>query len=215
MSSRLNRQRCVATRLFEGLREGTGLTRFELGAKTAIDTIHLREAPLRFVSTLLQQWSKRPAHQCCMGLKTCDWYDPLIVISSSTEKLYALQDIVALDDPGPAELQLLIKATTLCGSDLHYYKHFRNGDIQVREPLSLGHESAGVVHAVGSQVDNFKVGDRVALEVGLPCGECERCREGRYNICSAMRFRSSAKGFPHAQGTLQDIINHPAAWCHK
>ena len=137
------------------------------------------------------------------------------MISSSTEKLYAFQDIVTLDDPGPTELQIQIKATTLCGSDLHYYEHYRNGDIQVREPLSLGHESAGVVHAVGSQVENFRVGDRVALEVGLPCGECERCREGRYNICPAMRFRSSAKAFPHAQGTLQDTINHPAAWCHK
>ena len=180
-----------------------------------IDSPVARSTPKVF-SSFLKQWSsKQPAHQCCTGPKTCDWYDPLIVISSSTEKLYAFQDIVTLDDPGPKELQLQIRATTLCGSDLHYYKHYRNGDIQIREPLSLGHESAGVVQAVGSQVDNFSVGDRVALEVGLPCGECERCREGRYNICPAMRFRSSAKGFPHAQGTLQDIINHPAASCHK
>lgn len=81
--------------------------------------------------------------------------------------------------------------------------------------MSLGHESAGVVVAVGSEVSNFKVGDKVALEVGLPCEQCGRCKEGRYNICKDMRFRSSAKAFPHAQGTLQDRINHPAAWCHK
>lgn len=82
--------------------------------------------------------------------------------------------------------------------------------------MSLGHESAGVVMAVGSDVSsNFKVGDKVALEVGLPCEQCERCKEGRYNICKGMKFRSSAKAFPHAQGTLQDRINHPAAWCHK
>jgi L-iditol 2-dehydrogenase len=81
--------------------------------------------------------------------------------------------------------------------------------------MSLGHESAGVVVAVGQDVKGFEVGDKVALEVGLPCESCERCKEGRYNICKGMNFRSSAKAFPHAQGTLQDRINHPAAWCHK
>ncbi|KAJ4368800.1 hypothetical protein N0V83_005882 [Neocucurbitaria cava] len=117
--------------------------------------------------------------------------------------------------PGPTDLQVSIRSTGLCGSDLHYYRHYRNGDILVREPMSLGHESAGVVMAVGADVSNFKVGDKVALEVGLPCEQCERCKEGRYNICKGMKFRSSAKAFPHAQGTLQDRINHPAAWCHK
>ncbi|KAF2808882.1 GroES-like protein [Mytilinidion resinicola] len=121
----------------------------------------------------------------------------------------------SLFPPNADELQVAIRATGLCGSDLHYYRHYRNGDIMVREPMSLGHESAGVVVGVGSSVKDFKIGDKVALEVGLPCGECDRCGEGRYNICKAMSFRSSAKAFPHAQGTLQDRINHPAAWCHK
>lgn len=112
-------------------------------------------------------------------------------------------------------VQISIRTTGLCGSDLHYYNHYRNGDIIVREPLSLGHESAGVITRVGDGVTNVKVGDKVALEVGLPCGHCERCQEGRYNICKEMKFRSSAKSFPHAQGTLQDRINHPAAWVHK
>lgn len=94
----------------------------------------------------------------------------------------------------------------------------------MREPLSLGHESSGVVEAVGSNVNassssgasaNFQPGDRVALEVGLPCEKCALCREGRYNICRAMQFRSSAKAFPHFQGTLQGRVNHPARWCHK
>ncbi|CAN9436021.1 unnamed protein product [Alternaria sp. RS040] len=121
----------------------------------------------------------------------------------------------SLFPPSPTELQISIRSTGLCGSDLHYYRHYRNGDIIVREPMSLGHESAGVVVDVGSEVSNFKVGDKVALEVGQPCENCDRCKEGRYNICKGMKFRSSAKAFPHAQGTLQDRINHPAAWCHK
>lgn len=116
---------------------------------------------------------------------------------------------------GPDDVQVAVKATGLCGSDLHYFGHYRNGDILVREPLTLGHESAGVVTAVGSAVRSLRVGDPVALEVGQPCERCELCLAGRYNICRQMKFRSSAKAFPHAQGTLQELIVHPARWCHK
>lgn len=61
----------------------------------------------------------------------------------------------------------------------------------------------------------LKVGDRVALEVGVPCEYCEDCESGRYNVCEKMRFRSSAVSFPHFDGTLQTRLNHPAKWCHK
>jgi len=120
-----------------------------------------------------------------------------------------------LHPPAPGQLQVAIRSTGICGSDLHYYNHYCNGDIIIREPMSLGHESAGIVVEVGPGVTNFAVGDKVALEVGQPCGFCERCREGRYNICKEMKFRSSAKSFPHAQGTLQERINHPSGWCYK
>ncbi|KAM0248866.1 hypothetical protein ACHAQJ_009265 [Trichoderma viride] len=120
-----------------------------------------------------------------------------------------------LESPLPDEVQVSIDSTGLCGSDLHYYNHYRNGDILVREPLTLGHESSGTIVAVGSDVTNLKPGDRVALEVGLPCESCDYCKSGRYNICKGMKFRSSAKAFPHMQGTLQDKVNHPARWVHK
>jgi len=122
-----------------------------------------------------------------------------------------------LSPPAPDELQVQIRATGLCGSDLHYYSHNANGDIKVLEPLTLGHESAGIILSVGSDIqDKFMVGDQVALEVGLACRTCERCLEGRYNICKGMRFRSSAKGgLPHTQGTLQGRVNHPANLCYK
>lgn len=112
-------------------------------------------------------------------------------------------------------MQIAIKTTGICGSDVSYYKKFANGDLCACMPLSLGHESSGVVVAIGPQVSGFSLGDRVALEVGVPCGQCTICRKGRYNLCKKMRFRSSAKSFPHFQGTLQERINHPAVWCHK
>lgn len=61
----------------------------------------------------------------------------------------------------------------------------------------------------------FQPGDKVAVEVGLPCEQCQRCQEGRYNICPDVKFRSSGKAFPHFQGTLQSRINHPAKWVYK
>ncbi|KAK2799364.1 hypothetical protein FQN50_008523 [Emmonsiellopsis sp. PD_5] len=116
--------------------------------------------------------------------------------------------------PLPHELQISITATTLCGSDLHYYHHGRNGSFQLRSPLVLGHESAGTITALGSSVTTFSPGDRVALEVGLPCRTCTLCLRGRYNICPDLRFRSSAKTFPHLDGTLMTVTNHPAEMCH-
>ncbi|KAF7595620.1 hypothetical protein BBP40_005368 [Aspergillus hancockii] len=117
--------------------------------------------------------------------------------------------------PTGSEVQVAIRATGLCGSDLHYYNHGRNGDFVVREPFCLGHESSGIITSLGPSVTNLRVGDRVALEVGLPCRQCTLCRQGRYNICPEMKFRSSAKIFPHLDGTLMEFTNHPADMCHK
>lgn len=112
-------------------------------------------------------------------------------------------------------MQVAVRATGLCGSDLHYYNHGRNGDFVVREPMCLGHESSGTVTATGSAVTTLQAGDRVALEVGLPCRKCALCQQGRYNICPDMKFRSSAKVFPHFDGTLMELTTHPAGMCHK
>lgn len=53
----------------------------------------------------------------------------------------------------------------------------------VRDECGAGHESAGEVFEVGPGVTDFKVGDRVAIEAGVPCGQCEFCQIGRYNAC--------------------------------
>ncbi|KAM0216523.1 hypothetical protein ACHAPA_005857 [Fusarium lateritium] len=123
-----------------------------------------------------------------------------------------------LPSPEKNQVQIEMKATTLCGSDLHYYTHYRNGDIHIKEPLSQGHECAGIIVDAGSDVESefgLTVGDRVAVEVGVPCDECDECREGAYNVCEKMRFRSSATANPHYQGTLQERFNHPAKWVHR
>ncbi|KAF9652750.1 GroES-like protein [Thelephora ganbajun] len=116
--------------------------------------------------------------------------------------------------PRPNEAQVKVVATGLCGSDLHYYVHGRNGDFALQAPLVLGHESAGIVTAVGSSVRNLVIGQRVAIEAGVMCNDCGYCSKGRYNLCKGLRFASSAKTFPHLDGTLQQYMNHPAHVLH-
>jgi L-iditol 2-dehydrogenase len=81
-----------------------------------------------------------------------------------------------------------IAAVGVCGSDVHYYEHGRIGSFVVREPMVLGHESSGRVVALGPGASRHAVGDRVALEPGVPCGHCRECRAGRYNLCRDVRF---------------------------
>jgi L-iditol 2-dehydrogenase len=93
-----------------------------------------------------------------------------------------------LPEPGPREVLVEITAVGVCGSDVHYYEHGRIGPHVVRAPLVLGHESAGRVAAIGEAVTKHAVGDRVTLEPGVPCGRCEQCRAGRYNLCPDVVF---------------------------
>ncbi|KAK9327375.1 chaperonin 10-like protein [Lipomyces starkeyi] len=124
------------------------------------------------------------------------------------------EEIKTLNPPAPFEVQIKITDTGVCGTDLHYFQYGRNGDFQLKHPLTLGHEAAGIVTALGSAVTSFKVGDRVALEVGVSCSECYLCKSGSYNLCPLLRFRGSCKSVPHYDGTLVQKVNHPAQWCH-
>jgi L-iditol 2-dehydrogenase len=94
----------------------------------------------------------------------------------------------AIPEPGAREVLVEIAAVGVCGSDVHYYEHGRIGSFVVREPMVLGHESSGRVVALGPGTSKHAVGDRVALEPGVPCGSCRECRAGRYNLCRDVRF---------------------------
>ena len=93
-----------------------------------------------------------------------------------------------MPEPGPREVLVEVRAVGVCGSDVHYYEHGRIGPYVVSEPLILGHESGGVVVGRGPGADRHQLGQRVALEPGVPCGRCRQCRAGRYNLCPEVRF---------------------------
>lgn len=89
---------------------------------------------------------------------------------------------------GPDEVLIKVMAVGICGSDLHYYSHGRIGKYVVDKPFILGHECSGDIAAIGSNVQRFQVGDRVAVEPGVTCGRCDACKEGRYNLCPEVEF---------------------------
>ncbi|WP_209123965.1 NAD(P)-dependent alcohol dehydrogenase [Alkalihalobacillus sp. BA299] len=90
--------------------------------------------------------------------------------------------------PSPNEVLIKVKSVGLCGSDVHYYEHGRIGSFIVEKPIILGHESAGEVVEIGSNVKNLSVGQRVTVEPGVTCGVCEYCKSGKYNLCPEVEF---------------------------
>jgi L-iditol 2-dehydrogenase len=108
----------------------------------------------------------------------------------------------AVPEPGPRDVLMKVSSVGVCGSDVHYYEHGRIGSHVVRAPLVLGHESAGRVVAVGSEVTRHAVGDRVTLEPGVPCGRCRECRSGRYNLCPDVVFFAT----PPVDGAFADYV---------
>ena len=115
--------------------------------------------------------------------------------------------------PRPSHTQVLlhIRATGICGSDMHLWRHGAIGPLVVDRPCILGHEAAGVVLAAGSAVTNLAPGDRVAIEPGVPCGSCWLCASGRYNLCEGVAFTGVCP-FP---GTIRRFAVHEARFCHR
>jgi L-iditol 2-dehydrogenase len=113
-------------------------------------------------------------------------------------------------EPGPGEVQVTVTAIGVCGSDVHYYDHGRIGARVVEQPMVLGHESAGRISAVSAGVDPGRMGQRVALEPGVPCGHCRQCRAGRYNLCEGMAFFAT----PPINGSIARYVTIAADFAH-
>ncbi|HZC51987.1 MAG TPA: zinc-dependent alcohol dehydrogenase family protein [Mycobacterium sp.] len=90
-------------------------------------------------------------------------------------------DVINIDDPtpGPREVVVQVAACGICGTDLHIL----DGEFAPSLPIIPGHEFAGVVAAVGTKVDELRVGQPVAVDPSVYCNECHYCRLGRNNLC--------------------------------
>src|SRR6185437_14126810 len=81
---------------------------------------------------------------------------------------------------GPAEVLIQVAACGICGSDVHGYDGSSGRRIP---PIVMGHEAAGLIAAVGSDVRSVAVGDRVTFDSTVYCAKCDYCLRGEVNLC--------------------------------
>jgi L-iditol 2-dehydrogenase len=116
------------------------------------------------------------------------------VFTNPNHDLYVALVSIAADqlNPGPGEVVVQVKATGICGSDVHFQKHgYLGPTMVVRDEHTLGHESSAIVLKVHPSVTELSVGDRVAIEPGVPCHTCDQCLTGHYNGCPDVVFKST------------------------
>ena len=91
-----------------------------------------------------------------------------------------------IPEPGPQHVQVEISHASICGTDMHIF----NGDFHPRTPVPFipGHEMAGSIVKTGSGVNSFKVGDKVAIDPIIWCGECPACKRGHFPACSKLKL---------------------------
>ena len=130
-----------------------------------------------------------------------------------------IRPMVFVTEPGKIEIRevpvpslrefdvlIKVKATTLCGSDLHIFKGKHPA---VSLPVPVGHEIAGEVVEVGGGVSKVQPGDRVTVEPVITCGQCHYCKKGNYHLCANISFQ-----YRQGQGGLTTEFVAPEQWVH-
>ena len=136
---------------------------------------------------------------------------------------YGRKDVRVMNVPEPpsprkGRVKIKVHWCGICGSDLHEYL---SGPIFIpvdaphpltgrKAPITMGHEFSGEIVKVGPEVTNVKVGDRVVADACQVCWECDRCKEGRYNLCSKLAFTGLM-----ADGAFAEYVDVPAYTLYK
>jgi L-iditol 2-dehydrogenase len=113
--------------------------------------------------------------------------------------------------PAPGEVLVRVAACGICGSDVHGFTGSTGRRIP---PLVMGHEAAGTVAAVGTEVDDLPPGTRVALDSTVFCGGCEYCRSGRENLCTDRQVLGVSCGTYRRHGCFAEYVCVPRRILH-
>ncbi|WP_078378751.1 zinc-dependent alcohol dehydrogenase family protein [Sutcliffiella halmapala] len=111
--------------------------------------------------------------------------------------------------PSAKEVIVEVKCCGICGTDQHIY-HGQPGSAEVRPPIVLGHELAGVVMEVGSEVLTLQKGDRVSIDPNIYCGTCEYCRSNRMHLCNHLQAVGVTR-----DGGMGELCLVPESNCYK
>jgi L-iditol 2-dehydrogenase len=102
-----------------------------------------------------------------------------------------------LPEIGPGDILLKVGACAICGTDMRIFRHGHRG---VKIPQIVGHEIAGTVAEIGKDVKGYAVGDKVAVDPIVSCGECFYCRRGLTNLCLTFKENYEAFGYYYPGG---------------
>src|SRR5258707_14638723 len=124
-------------------------------------------------------------------------------------------------EPGSSEVLVRIDAVAICATDLEIISHGLpasiEGELPFNKGFTPGHEYMGTVVKLGPTVDEFQIGDRIAVEIHAGCGRCQRCREGMYTSCLNYGFHSKghrANGFSTDGGFAEYAVNNVNTMIH-
>ena len=113
---------------------------------------------------------------------------------------------------GPQEVLVQVAACGICGSDVHGFDGTSGRRIP---PLVMGHEAAGTIAAIGSQVVEFAIGDRVTFDSTIYCGKCAFCRQGETNLCDNRQVVGVSCGDYSRAGAFAEFVAVPARIVYK
>lgn len=116
---------------------------------------------------------------------------------------------VPIPKVGPRDVLLRVKASSICGTDLHIYHWDPWAQARLQPPLVVGHETCGEVVEVGQDVTEVKAGDYVSAESHVVCGLCDMCRTGRGHLCRNTRILGIDRDGCFAEYVAIPVIN---AW---
>ena len=113
-------------------------------------------------------------------------------------------DDIPIPDIGQDEVLVGVEAASICGTDLHIWKWDDWSAQRIKTPLTIGHEFAGTVVAVGKSVQHVKEGDYVSAESHVTCGMCYQCRTGQAHMCPLTRILGIDR-----DGAFADYVSVP------
>jgi len=118
---------------------------------------------------------------------------------------------IQVPQPGPDDVLVRVKATAICGTDLHI-AHWSGmaQSMGVRLPLVLGHEFSGEIVETGQNVRDLARGDYIAGETHIPCGQCYQCLNGLQHICGRLKMFGI-----HRDGSFAEYTTIPALCARK
>ena len=120
-----------------------------------------------------------------------------------------LRELPAPGSPGPGEVVVAVGATGVCGTDVHIYEWTPGYEIMTKAmPVTLGHEFAGTVAAVGPGVEGIAAGALVAVRPSIVCGRCAACAAGNDDACTQRVGMGVTRN-----GGLQPLVTAPAENC--